>query len=51
MYRRLGVDVAVLQRSKVLLPDREPEVSLLAERVLGDEGVYVFTSVEVREGQ
>jgi len=49
MYRRLGVDVAVLQRSKVLLPDWEPEVSLLAERVLSDEGVYVFTNVEVRE--
>jgi len=49
MYRRLGVDVAVLQRSKVLLPDWEPEVSLLAERMLSDEGVHVFTNVEVRE--
>lgn len=49
MYRRLGVEVAVLQRSPVLLPNWEPEISLEARRIMEDEGVAVATDVNVKE--
>ncbi|QKR00780.1 mercury(II) reductase [Metallosphaera tengchongensis] len=49
MYRRMGVDVVLLQRSGALLPNWEPEVSGEARRILEDEGVQVFTGVKVRE--
>lgn len=49
MYRRLGADVAVLQRSPVVLPDWEPEISVEARSVLEEEGVHVFTGVAVKE--
>jgi mercuric reductase len=49
LYRRLGVEVALLQRSKTLIPDWEPEVALEAQRILEDEGVLVATNVAVRE--
>ena len=49
MYRRLGVDVAVVQRSPVLIPDWEPELSLEIQRVLEDEGVLVMTNTRVKE--
>ncbi|MFP3205470.1 MAG: mercury(II) reductase [Metallosphaera yellowstonensis] len=54
MYRRLGVEVVVLQRSPVLLPDWEPEISVEVRRVLEEEGVNVITGVrlkEVRKGE
>lgn len=49
MYRRLGAEVAVLQRSKRLLPNWEPEISYEAKKVLEDEGVLVATNVKVKE--
>ena len=49
MYKRLGVDVVVLERSKVIIPDWEPEVSLEAQKFLEDEGIYVVTDVKVKE--
>lgn len=48
IYKRLGVDVVILQRSKVLLPDWEPEISLEAQKVLEDDGVYVVTNVKIK---
>lgn len=48
IYKRLGVDVVVLQRSKVLLPDWEPEISLEAQKALEDDGVYVVTNVKIK---
>lgn len=49
MYARMGVDVALLQRSPVLLPDWEPEVSLEARNILEDDGVIVATDVKVKQ--
>jgi mercuric reductase len=49
MYRRLGVEVALLQRSPLLLPDWEPEISLEARGVLEEEGVHVAMGVQVKE--
>ncbi|MEJ2770987.1 MULTISPECIES: mercury(II) reductase [unclassified Stygiolobus] len=49
IYKRLGVDVVILQRSKVLLPDWEPEISLEAQKVLEDDGVYVVTNVKIKK--
>ncbi|ARM75195.1 mercury(II) reductase [Acidianus manzaensis] len=49
MYKRLGVDVAVLQRSKRLLPDWEPEISLEAKKILEDEGIIVATNLQIKE--
>jgi len=39
----------ILQRSKVLLPDWEPEISLEAQKVLEDDGVYVVTNVKIKK--
>ncbi|BDR91495.1 mercury(II) reductase [Vulcanisaeta souniana JCM 11219] len=47
MYRRLGVDVAIVQRSPTLIPDWEPELALEAQRMLEDEGVLVITNAKV----
>ncbi|BBG25889.1 mercury(II) reductase [Sulfuracidifex tepidarius] len=49
MYARMGIDVALLQRSPVLLPDWEPEVSIEARNILEDDGVVVATNVRVKE--
>ncbi|BDC17680.1 mercury(II) reductase [Acidianus sp. HS-5] len=49
IYKNFGVDVAVLQRSKVLIPNWEPEISLEIQKVLEDEGIYVVTGVKVKE--
>ncbi|MEM0373821.1 MAG: mercury(II) reductase [Sulfolobaceae archaeon] len=49
IYARLGVEVAVLQRSPLLIPDWEPEISLFAEEILREDGVHVFTNVRVIE--
>jgi mercuric reductase len=49
MYRNFGVEVAILQRSKTLIPDWEPEISLEIQRVLEGEGIYVITDVKVKE--
>ena len=48
-FNNLKVEVAVLQRSRTLIPDWEPEVALEVQRVLEDEGVGVFTGVKVKE--
>lgn len=47
MYRRLGVDVAIVQRSPTLIPDWEPELALEAQRMLENEGVLVITNAKV----
>lgn len=49
MYRRLGVEVALIQRSPLLIPNYEPEVSLKAREILEREGIYVITRAEVKE--
>ncbi|PVU68020.1 mercury(II) reductase, partial [Sulfolobus sp. SCGC AB-777_G05] len=49
MYKRLNVDVVILQRSKTLIPDWEPEIAIEAQKVLEDEGIIVVTNVKVKE--
>ncbi len=49
MYKRLGVDVAVLQRSKTLIPDWEPEISLEMRKILEEEGIIIVTDVKIKE--
>jgi len=50
MYKRLGVEVAVFERSKRVLPNWEPEISLAVQRYLSeDEGIFVVTGAEIKE--
>lgn len=49
MYNRLGIEVAILQRSKLLIPNWEPEISLEAKKLLEDEGIAVFTDIKIKE--
>ncbi len=44
---RSGVNVTLLQRSPRLLPQEEPEVGLLLEQVLSEDGVGVETGVSL----
>lgn len=44
---RSGVDVTLLQRSPRILPQEEPEVGLLLEQVLAEDGVRVETGVSL----
>ncbi|NON62482.1 mercury(II) reductase [Acidianus sp. RZ1] len=48
MYNRFGKEVAILQRSKVLIPDWEPEISLEIEKAFKEEGIYVGTGIEIK---
>lgn len=50
MYKRLGIDTVILQRSKVILPDWEPEISLAVQNYLESyDGIPIFTDVKVSE--
>lgn len=49
MYKRLGVDVIVFEALPVLLYGWEPEISLMAEKILRSEGIEVVTNVKVNE--
>lgn len=49
MYSRMKVEVAILQRSPVLIPDWEPEASVEARRIMENDGVAVVTGVNVKE--
>ncbi len=47
MFRRFGVEVTILERSRRVLPAYEPEVSLAVTKALTDEGVQIVTGVTV----
>ncbi|QXJ34278.1 mercury(II) reductase [Saccharolobus shibatae] len=50
MYKRLGVDTIVLQRSERILPDWEPEISLAVKNYLEEnDSIPIFTNVRVKE--
>jgi len=49
MYAHFGTRVTVLQRSPRILPENEPETSNELTRVLGAEGIEIYTGVQVRE--
>jgi mercuric reductase len=48
MFHRFGTDVTILQRSKTILSDYEPEVSQAVTEALLDEGVNLVTGVALR---
>ena len=47
MYRHLGTEVTVLQRSSCILPDEEPEISTYLQRYLEEDGIMIKTGAEV----
>jgi len=47
MYRHLGTEVTVLQRSSRILPDEEPEISTYLQRYLEEDGIMIKTGAEV----
>jgi mercuric reductase len=47
MYRHLGTQVTVLQRSARIVPEEEPEISQYLESYLAEEGIKIHTNVEV----
>ncbi|MEM4746217.1 MAG: mercury(II) reductase [Metallosphaera sp.] len=50
MYKRLGIDVVILQRSERILPDWEPEISIAVENYLEKvDEIPIFTNVRVKE--
>lgn len=50
MYKRLGVDTIILQRSERILPDWEPEISLSVKNYLEkNDNISIFTNVRVKE--
>jgi mercuric reductase len=48
MFHRFGTSVTILERSRKLLKDYEPEVSAAITEALTDEGVDIVTSVRAR---
>ncbi|WP_338604425.1 mercury(II) reductase [Sulfolobus tengchongensis] len=50
IYKRLGVNVAILQRSERILPNWEPEISLAVKSYLEDtERIPVLTNIKIKE--
>lgn len=47
MFHRFGTRVTILERSQVILPNYEPEVSESLAFVLRDEGLQIVTSAQV----
>jgi len=47
MYRQLGADVTVLQRSSRIVPEEEPEISEYLRRYLEDDGITIHTGAEI----
>ena len=50
-YRRLGVDVTLVEMAPRVLPVEDAEVSALVEEILDDEGVRVLTSARAVEAR
>ncbi len=49
IYSRFGAEVTVLQRSSMIIPNEEPEISKALEKYLKDEGINILTNVKVQE--
>ena len=47
MFHRFGTKVTILERSQVILPNYEPEVSGVLTFVLRDEGIHLVTEAQV----
>ncbi|MBI1743010.1 mercury(II) reductase [Candidatus Acetothermia bacterium] len=48
MYAHFGVKVIVLQRSERILPETEPEIAEALTEYLEEEGIDIFTGVNMR---
>ncbi|AMQ19608.1 FAD-dependent oxidoreductase [Thermococcus peptonophilus] len=48
IFARVGSKVTLLQRSIRIMPTAEPELTIELEEALGEEGVNINTSVEIR---
>jgi len=46
-FRRLGSEVSVLENSSLVISREDEEMSEVARKILEDEGVNIYTSVEV----
>jgi len=49
MYSRFGTKVTLLQRSKRIIPEHEPEISDMLYKSLTEEGIEIITGVEIQE--
>jgi mercuric reductase len=47
LYAHLGTKVTLLQRSSRIIPEEEPEISLLMSQYLGEEGIDIRTGVDL----
>ncbi len=47
LYAHLGSRVTVLQRSPLIIPEEEPEISRLLTRLLETEGIRIETSTDI----
>lgn len=51
LYSHLGTKVTLLQRSNRIIPDEEPEISILVRKYLATEGIAIRTGVDIRKVQ
>jgi len=49
MMQRLGTQVTILQRSAHILPDEDTDLSRELTRYLTDEGIHIFTGVQLQK--
>lgn len=49
MYSRFGTKVTLLQRRERIIPEHEPEISTTLQNYLIEEGIDIFTNVEIKE--
>jgi mercuric reductase len=49
MYSRFGTKVTLLQRSEMIIPEQEPEISAGLHRYLTEEGIEIVTGVNLKE--
>lgn len=48
MYTRFGTKVTLLQRSSRIAPKQEPEISEALKRYLEEEGIEIYTNVQIQ---
>ncbi len=48
MYNRFGAKVTLLQRSSLLIPEEEPEMSKALESYLREDGMAIHTNVDLK---
>jgi mercuric reductase len=48
MFQRFGTQVTILERSRRILPDHEPEIGTTLAAILRDEGVALITDSDVQ---